>query len=272
MEALTISRVKAALTTRTFGRTLTLLTCTDSTNEVAKCLAQDGALEGSIVLAEEQMAGRGRLDRQWLAPEGTSLLCSILFRPQLLPNHIQRLTMLCALAAVEAVLHVTDLDVALKWPNDLVVEKEEEWHKLAGVLTEVGSDGDKLTYAVVGIGINVNVPPVELPELAPDATSLLAEIGRPVDRAELLAALLYRIERRYEALRAGENPSRDWAERLVTIGRRVDVLTRTGTLTGVAESVNEDGALLLRTDDGRLHRLIAGDVTLHRYGALNGNQ
>ena len=115
---------------------------------------------------------------------------------------------------------------------------------------------------MVGIGVNVNVRPEALPTLAPDATSILAEVGCPVDRVALLVALLADVERRYQALRAGESPYREWAARLATLSQPVEVSTPAGVLAGVAESVDEDGALLLRLPDGGLRVLVAGDVTL----------
>lgn len=263
MNQLDFSTIRAVLKTQTFGRDLVILPRTSSTNDVAKGLAAEGAPEGTVVLADEQTAGRGRMGRRWLAPRGTCLLCSILFHPDLLPTQAQRLTMLCSMAAADAVEQVAGLSVALKWPNDLIV-KSQTWGKLAGVLTETGIAGERLEFAIVGIGVNVNVPPQMLPALAPDATSILAETGHPVDRVALLAALLAGVERRYEALRAGESPHREWAARLATLGQPVKAVISEGTLTGVAESVDEGGALLLRTPDGVLHRLLAGDVTLDR--------
>ena len=119
-----------------------------------------------------------------------------------------------------------------------------------------------MEFVVVGIGINVNIRPADLPALAPEATSILAEIGRTVSRTSLLAALLRGIETRYTRWQAGERPHAEWATRLATVGQRVEATTSAGTLTGVAEAVDEDGALLLRTTDGTLHRLLACDVTL----------
>jgi BirA family biotin operon repressor/biotin-[acetyl-CoA-carboxylase] ligase len=277
MDRIDPSSIQATLTTRAFGRELVYLPCTGSTNDVAKDLAAQGAPEGTVVLADEQMTGRGRMGRRWLAPPGTCLLCSILFRPHLPPTQAQRLTMICSLAAADAVEQVAGLRVSVKWPNDLVVKaqspkpkspisnlKSRNWHKLAGVLTETGVIGNRLDFVVVGIGINVNVEPDVLPTLAPDATSVLAEVGRRVDRGALLGALLDGVERRYEALRAGASPHHEWAARLATLGQPVAVTTSAGVLTGVAESVDEDGALLLRTPDGALRRLLAGDVTLDR--------
>ena len=282
VEPLDFSIIQSALTTQTFGRKLAVLPRTGSTNDVAKDLAARGAPEGTVVVADEQTAGRGRLARRWLAPPRTSLLCSLLFRPDLPPIQAQRLTMLCSLAAADAIEQVAGLQVHLKWPNDLVVKSQlanrksavrnlhspfsilysPTWRKLAGILTETGITGERLDFAVVGIGINVNVGPEALPTLAPDATSILAEVGCPLDRGALLVALLAGVERRYQGLRAGESPYREWAVRLATLGQPVEVSTPAGVLAGVAESVDEDGALLLRLPDGGWRRLLAGDVTL----------
>ncbi len=238
-----------------------------STNDIAKDLASRGRPEGTVVVAEHQTAGRGRMDRRWLAPPGTCILCSLLFRPDLLPQQAQRLTMLCSLAAADAVEQVAELCVAVKWPNDLIVTSDRgcgsdhRWLKLAGVLTETGMTGTQLDYVVVGIGINVNVPAAVLPDLDPNATSILAETGRCVDRSRLLAALLESVEARYRQLARGQNPQGEWSARLATLGRRIQVNTADGILDGVAEGVDENGALLLRTADGTLRRLFTGDIT-----------
>jgi BirA family biotin operon repressor/biotin-[acetyl-CoA-carboxylase] ligase len=287
MNQLDALKIQAQLTTRVFGHNLIVLPQTGSTNDVAKERAMVGALEGTVVVADEQTAGRGRMGRRWLAPPGTCLLCSILFRPDLLPTQAQRLTMLCALAVADAVEDVAGLRVWLKWPNDLIVKikaqgrklKTQSWRKLAGVLTETsvagsqspnlkasspnpGSAGWRLEYVIVGIGVNVNVAPQDLADMALDATSVLAETGREVDRTALLATLLTGVEARYARLRAGESPYTEWAIRLATLGQRVEVITSMGKVVGVAEAVDRDGALLLRTSDGVLHKLVTGDVTL----------
>ena len=240
-----------------------LLPRTGSTNDVAKELVTRNAPDGTVVLAEEQTTGRGRMERHWLAPPGTCILCSILFRPDLALAQAQWLTMLCAMAASDAVEQVTGLQVSLKWPNDLIV-KSQKWTKLAGILTETGVTGERLSFVIVGIGINVNVAPRDLPTLAPDATSILAETGREVDRMTLLAALLGGVEVRYTRLQEGTSPHVEWATRLATLGQPVEATTSGEPLAGIAESVDENGALLLRTPDGELHRLVAGDVTLAR--------
>ena len=268
MKPLTNDAINAALETRLFGRTLVLLPVTGSTNDVAKDLAMRGAPEGTVVVTEEQTAGRGRMGRPWFAPPGTCLLCSILFKPDLPLSHATQLTMLCALAAADAIEKTTGLATQIKWPNDLIVASTDSdtdssrWRKIAGLLTETEAGGEQLECGVVGLGVNVNVEPEALPGLAPDATSILAETGRSSDRTILLATLLADVERRYEALKAGKGPHAEWASRLATLGRAVDAVTAAGTLSGVAEAVDVDGALRLRTPDGTLHRLLAGDVTL----------
>jgi len=242
----------------------------ESTNDVAKDLASRGAKDGTIVVAEEQTAGRGRLGRRWLAPPGTCVLCSLLFRPDLRPKQAHQMTMVCSMAAADAVERVTDLSVGLKWPNDLVIRsrtpdsRRPTWRKLAGVLTESGLVNTSLDFVIVGIGMNVNVSREILPGLAPNATSILAETGQEADRSTLLMHLLEGTEERYRRFEGEESPHREWAARLITLGRQVGVTTSEGVLNGVAEAVDETGALLLRTEDGSLHRLLAGDVTLNR--------
>ena len=256
-------RIQASLTTAFVGRPTYYRATIGSTMDEARRLAERDAPEGTVIVADEQTAGRGRMERQWFAPPGTCILCSILFRPDLAPVQGQWLTMLCAMAAADAVDQVTGLQVSLKWPNDLIVQAQQ-WKKLAGILTETGVTGNRLSYAVVGIGINVNVAPRDLPALAPDATSILAETGKETDRTVLLAALLAGVEARYTRLQAGTSPHAEWAARLATLGRPVEASTFRGPFAGIAESVDENGALLLRTPDGKLHRLVAGDVTLAR--------
>jgi BirA family transcriptional regulator, biotin operon repressor / biotin---[acetyl-CoA-carboxylase] ligase len=265
-------RISTNLETETFGHPLILLARTESTNDDARQLALKGLAEGATVVAEEQTAGRGRMGRRWLAPPATCLLASILFRPQITLSRIHVLTAVVALAAADAVLHVAGLEVALKWPNDLVLpataDASGHWRKVAGLLAEgaLASDAatgqQSLEFAIVGIGINVNVPVSDLSSLAPSATSILAETGRETDREALLRQLLLGVERRMCALREGESPHDEWRARLVTLGSAVSALTAAGIQRGTAEDVDEDGALLLRTEDGILQRLTAADVTL----------
>jgi BirA family transcriptional regulator, biotin operon repressor / biotin---[acetyl-CoA-carboxylase] ligase len=276
MSDLSAEAIAAALTTRRLGRPVLYFLRTGSTNDVAHERAADGAAEGLLVIADEQTAGRGRLDRRWWAPPGSSLLMSLLLRPALPPDRAGQLTMCLGLAAVEAIEAVTGLRPALKWPNDLLLENR----KLGGMLTELRLEGERLAYAVLGLGVNVNVtfdegrttndenssslvirPPSEL---ANTAISLSMVLGHEVDRVTLLAAILGRCEIWYEQTLAGESPHAAWAAQLDTVGRQVAVATTTGSVAGMAVGVTPEGALLVRDDEAAERVIWSGDVTALR--------
>jgi BirA family biotin operon repressor/biotin-[acetyl-CoA-carboxylase] ligase len=234
-----------------------------STNDLALNAGRQGAPEGLVVVAEEQTAGRGRLGRRWLAPPETCLLMSLLFRPpEPFARYAARTTMLCGLALSMAIGEVAAVPATLKWPNDLIVEGEGPWRKVAGMLSEIGLEGEAPSCVVVGIGLNVNVAPADLPHLAPNATSLLAESGHPVDRVALLDAFLQHVERFYAQLRRGWDPLPLWREHLAWLGCAVEVHTPTEVVTGVAEDVDGEGALQLRLPDGSRRSLPVGDISL----------
>jgi BirA family biotin operon repressor/biotin-[acetyl-CoA-carboxylase] ligase len=263
VERLSAASIKKGLTTAFMGRRAVYYRSIGSTNDVAKELAVQGAPEGTLVMADEQTVGKGRLGRRWLAPPGTSLLISLLFRPDLAVHQAQRLTMICSLAVVEAIESVTGLAASIKWPNDIVVQGK----KTGGILTELGVTGERLDYAVVGLGLNVNLDfgAVEAMEgLAATATSLSQELGREVSRLTLLWRILENVERRYRHLQAGKLPHDEWASRLVTLHDHIMVDTPQGVVEGWAEGVDADGALILRTNCGERQRVLAGDVTLRK--------
>jgi BirA family biotin operon repressor/biotin-[acetyl-CoA-carboxylase] ligase len=258
LRELSAASITAGLKTKLIGQSIVYCSSVGSTNEVLKELAAQGAPEGTLVIADEQTAGKGRLGRKWLAPPGTSLLLSLLFRPDLAPNQAPRLTMICSLAIADAIEGLTGLPVGLKWPNDIFIRGK----KAGGILTEAGTTGGRLDYVVVGMGLNVNLAISALPELRGMATSLSQELGQEVSRLELLWRILEGIETRYKSLRRGESPHGEWAARLINLGRQVQVTTPHGVLAGWAEGVDADGALVLRTPDGQRERVLAGDVTL----------
>jgi len=236
---------------------------TSSTNAVARQRAAAGVDEGLVVLAESQSAGRGRLKRRWLAPEGSSLLLSLLFRPpEPFAYHAARTSMACGLALLDAAEEAGELSLALKWPNDLIVQPDGTWRKVAGMLSEIVLDDGAPAALVVGLGLNVNVPQAELPSLGPNAGSLSVEVGHPLERVAILDRLLKRAERMVEQLRTDWDPLPTWRARLAWRGERVEVRTPTLTLTGIMDDVDGDGALLLRADDGTLQRFSVGDVSL----------
>lgn len=263
-ETLSAATIRSGLGTRFVGQKVYYWPVIDSTNDELKRLADEGAPEGTLAIADQQVAGRGRMDRKWMAPAGSSLLMSLLFRPTFLAaTQAQQLTMVCSLAITDAIEQVTGLRPDLKWPNDLLLSGK----KLAGVLTELGFAGDVLSWVIVGVGLNVNLDFTAQalhrgwPELAQRAISLSMAFGQPVSRLRLLRSYLAGVEARYDALRSGHSPHQEWAAGLATLGQEVTVNTPDGAYQGVAEGVDETGAILLRQPDGRVTRILAGDVT-----------
>jgi BirA family transcriptional regulator, biotin operon repressor / biotin---[acetyl-CoA-carboxylase] ligase len=235
---------------------------TGSTNTDLLAAARAGAPEGMVLVADHQRAGRGRLDRRWVAPPGSSLLTSILLRPALAARHLHLVVAAVALGAAEACRDVAGVAVALKWPNDLLVGDR----KLAGVLAEVLFDADEVTAVVVGIGLNVNWPRDLPADLAGTATALNHEAGREVDRAAVLVRLLQRLDHWYATLLTGDagraTVAAAYRQACATVGR--DVTVERGNhalLRGRATDISDDGHLLVVDDDGTVHEIAVGDVT-----------
>jgi len=247
------------LNTRIVGSSIICHERVESTNDIAARLAKEGAPEGTLVLAEEQSKGRGRLGRRWQAPPGSSLLMSIVFYPPLLPSQAQRVAMVCSLGALAGIGLATGLQAQMKWPNDILIQGR----KVAGSLVEAAVYGSELSYVVAGIGLNVNLDPALLEDVAAPATSLAQELGHLVDRVALLRHILRETDARYLRLLQGWSPREEWAANLSTLGQSITVHAGDEVLRGTAEGVNEDGALLLRDPGGTLHRLRVGDVTSH---------
>jgi BirA family transcriptional regulator, biotin operon repressor / biotin---[acetyl-CoA-carboxylase] ligase len=239
---------------------------TGSTNRDLLDLASDGAPDGVVLVADHQSAGRGRLDRTWVAPAGASLLLSVLLRPDIDPVDAPLVTVAMALAIVDAVTESV-ARVRVKWPNDVVVGGDPD-RKLAGVLAESVIDRRGALVVVVGAGINVNWPvPLspELEALAPSATALNLEVGSTVDRAELLVSVLTNLERQWGGVESGGIQGR---RRLVaaartasaTVGRRVRADLGHRSIEGTATDLDERGDLVVIDDGGDRHVVVAGDV------------
>ncbi|PIE81547.1 MAG: biotin--[acetyl-CoA-carboxylase] ligase [Chloroflexi bacterium] len=267
MDDLAITAVSRNLATLWVGRTYEYVETVTSTNDVLKKRAaelDEAALpEGTVLVADYQSRGRGRLGRRWEALPGTSLMLSLLLRPQWPVCQSLWLTMIAGLAAAEAIESLTNLSVSLKWPNDVGLELDGVWHKLGGVLVEgnVAQNG-RLQYAVLGMGLNVNMTAAQLPEGRTPVTSVLVAGGQRVERCALLVSFLAGVESWYETAVAGQSPVSVWEKRLVTIGRQVTVKQADKTLSGMAVGVDDWGQLKLSADDGSLHLIAAGDVTL----------
>ena len=260
--------IARALTGIEFVRRIEYWPTVGSTNDIAKQLGAEGAPEATLVLADEQTAGRGRLGRAWWSPPGTAIAMSLLLRPMFPPLRAHRLTMLAGLAAAEAVEQVTGQRIGLKWPNDVVIEQaarrkrqEAIFLKLGGILSEASIAGEAIEFAVVGLGLNINVDFRGRADL-PEATSLMMELGHEVDRLVILRALVERFAARYAVIDRDKQLHADWSARLTMLGRQVVARRGDESVVGLAEGVDESGALLIRTDNGALRRVDAADVTL----------
>jgi BirA family biotin operon repressor/biotin-[acetyl-CoA-carboxylase] ligase len=253
---LNLAAVEERLSTRFVGRRVVYLTSTGSTMDIARRKAEEGAVEGTVVLSEEQTKGRGRFDRVWVSPAGKNLYLTLIMRPSV--ERLRCLSIVSPLAMALAVEDVTGLAPRIKWPNDVLINDR----KLSGILIESESSGASVRYALVGSGLNVNLDVENSAEIAEIATSLKRELGREVAREEMLAAFLNRFERLYKDAPVGDLVYQQWRSRLDTLGRDVSVRFREQVYEGLAEDVDSDGNLILREGDGTLRTVEAGEVTL----------
>ena len=244
--------------TKWAGKTVHFARETDSTNLWIKRLAKEGAPEGTLALAEFQSAGRGRLGRSWEVPEGTSVMMSILLRPKFEPQYAPTLTLVMGMAVAKAVKNL-GFDVSIKWPNDVVVSHK----KICGILTEMGVRDGKIDYAVIGVGINVNIK--EFPEeMADKATSLYLESGKEFDRSQIPGLVMEAFEEYYEKFAATCDLSgmkEEYESILANYNQPVRVLAKE-PYEGVARGITDGGELLVEKTDGTIVAVSAGEVSV----------
>jgi len=249
--------------TKAIGRDIRVFEQTTSTNDVIEKLARDGVKEGVVVFAESQTRGRGRLGRKWVSPARKGLWFSMLLRPDLRPQETTQLTVASATALRRAIVSETRLEPEIKWPNDILIDGK----KVAGILTELSAELDRVKHVIMGMGIDVNQDADEFPaELRKTATSLKIESGQTVPRAGLATAILRELDKDYARICAGEfaEVADEWETHCTTIGKNVIVQIGDRKIRGRAESLDADGSLLLRTEHGRLETIFGGDVTLEK--------
>lgn len=261
-ERLLPREISEAIDTEVFGRPgIVHFDRTDSTNLQAKTLAGAGAAEGTLVVAEEQLEGRGRKQRTWFSPPGMGIYASLILRPSISPGEAPRMTLMTAVAAAEALQRVTDVPVRIKWPNDLLIKGK----KVAGILTEIVTEMDAIEYVVIGLGLNVNTPKRVWPKALQEiATSVRMEAGRRFSRVEILAAYLSRLEAGYGLVRKGafDQIIRRWKALSRMVGQKVAVEELDIRYTGRVEDVDDSGVLLVRDAAGTLHRVFSADIRL----------
>jgi BirA family biotin operon repressor/biotin-[acetyl-CoA-carboxylase] ligase len=249
------SLITKGLNTRFIGQNVLYYPVTTSTNDIARQQALAKCPEGTAVIADRQTSGRGRLKREWVTPQGNIAVSVVLYPAR---KELPFLTMLAALAVQYAIRKTTGLKCQLKWPNDVLINGK----KVCGILLESRAAANSVDYAIIGIGINVNMKLADYPEISAIATSLADETGEEVSRAATLQNLFVEMEKLYLRLQAGESILAEWRENLVTLGKQIHVRAGDDVFEGIAEAVAEDGSLLLRCADGRSMTFTAGDVTL----------
>ena len=247
--------------TKVIGRDIRVFEETTSTNDVIEKLARDGVKEGAVVFAESQTKGRGRLGRKWMSPTHKGLWFSVLLRPKLTPQEMTQLTVASATALRRAIKNVTGVSADIKWPNDLLIGGK----KVVGILTEMSAEVDRVRHVILGIGVDVNQEDFP-PELRAIATSLKNESGEEICRAELAVEILRELDFDYARICGGKFSAvaDEWETGCATIGKKVSVQMGTRLVRGQAEALDDDGALLVRTEHGHLERIIGGDVTLEK--------
>ncbi|NHN28689.1 biotin--[acetyl-CoA-carboxylase] ligase [Paenibacillus agricola] len=258
-DKLDIEQLTAKLQTTIVGRSILYYDEVESTNTVAHSLVLEGAAEGTLVIAEHQTSGRGRMGRKWYSPKGKGLWMSLVLKPRIPLQLAPQLTLLVAVALCRSIRKLTAIDAGIKWPNDLLVDGK----KISGILLESSADEEKLQHVIAGVGISVNLDPDDFPEEIKDvATSLSIQAGSKIDRAELLCQFLLELEGLYELYQEqGFAPIKMlWEALNVSIGCTVRQQSNKGLIEGIAEGIDDHGALVVRLADGTLTKWYSSNV------------
>lgn len=247
--------ITRSLNTKFIGKKIHYFDHLSSTMDLAMQLGMQGEPSGTLVLTESQSKGRGRLGRSWFSPKYKGVYLSLILRPKILPAVSPILTLLSAVSICEAIKNVAGMDAQIKWPNDVFVHNK----KIAGILTEMNAEVDKVNFVVIGIGLNVNN---DKKSLIAQSTSLREQLGQASSRIILLQELLRRIESNYFTLEdKGSRAIIDkWRAFSLTLGRRVKVYCQNKHVEGYAVNIDHDGGLLIRKDSGLIQKISSGDV------------
>jgi len=253
--------VQRGLSTTYIGKKIYYFPELESTNIAAKEKAlhrAEGMSEGTLIIAERQSAGKGRLGREWFSPAG-GIWLSIILYPQLSPSYISRITLMTAVATVKALENYTLIKPQIKWPNDILINEK----KVCGILTEMSAELDIINWVVVGIGVNVNIDHQRFPEdIQENTISLKEALGKEVLRVKLAQTFLQEFEKYYDKLKRKEFPSilREWKLYSHTLGRKIRVDMGERIIIGEAVNINGEGALILKKEDGELIKIISGTI------------
>lgn len=248
------------LTTDYIGREIHAYPSVETTQYIAHKLAHSGTEHGTVVVADEQTAGKGRLGRSWHSPEGSGIWTSIILRPKLPPQRAPQFTLIAAVSVVQAIRKQTGLEAEIKWPNDILINGK----KVVGILTELQAEADQIKSVIIGMGINVNVDREDFPSELTMATSLKIEHGQEINRSALLAAILNELENLYEEYMT--NGFRMikllWESYAISLGRKIKARTLNGVIDGIAKGITDEGVLLLEDKDGQVHKIYSADIEI----------
>ncbi|MFC7783568.1 biotin--[acetyl-CoA-carboxylase] ligase [Rossellomorea sp. GCM10028870] len=261
-DSVTESKIRLGLQTKTLGRVIHYEESVQSTQRIAHVLAGDGAAEGTLVIADEQTAGRGRLMREWHSSKGTGIWMSLILKPLLPPQKAPQFTLITAVAVVQAIEEATDLHPQIKWPNDILIDGK----KVTGILTELQAESDKINSIIIGIGMNVNHTKEHFPdELQTIATSLAIEQGDTLSRSEIVQKVLERIEALYSIyMKEGFTPIKLlWESYAISIGKKIRARTINGTIEGRALGITDEGVLKIEDTTGTVHQIYSADIEVN---------
>ncbi|SKA07436.1 biotin--[acetyl-CoA-carboxylase] ligase [Selenihalanaerobacter shriftii] len=260
-DILSPEEIKRDLETDVLGSEVIYYEQVESTNNLAEVKARKGAIEGTIIIAKEQVGGKGRLGREYFCPS-EGVWFSVILRPDLKPTFASQLNFVAAVALARTIEQLTNLQPGIKWPNDILINQR----KVSGILTEMNAEIDRVNYVILGLGINLNIEKAEFPEeLIRKATSVKEEFGKEVSKLDFFLSLLHELEKEYVKLQEDGFGSvlQGWRDYNITLGKEVKVNNVREVLKGQAIDVDDEGALLIKLEDGTVERVIAGDVTLN---------
>ncbi len=256
---ITSLEVREIISSKIFGKHIEYFNAVNSTNEKAKELATNGAVEGTVILADKQVSGKGRLGRGWSSPSKTGIWMSVILKPCILPQSASQITLIAGLCMCEAIQAVTGLEAKIKWPNDIVVNGK----KVCGILTEMSAEIERINYIVLGIGVNVNQK--AFPEYLPYATSLMIEGKKEYQRKYIIKDFLERFEKAYAAFCETENLVailERYERNCITLGKSVKIIEQKGEYIAQAIGITSDGSLQIVTQEGEERTVVSGEVSV----------
>lgn len=258
-DVITANEIKDNLTTTFMGSEIIYFKEVDSTNNMAKKLAREGCKEGTIVIADKQSNGKGRLGRTWASPPNEGIWMSVVLRPALSPNKASQLTLIAGLSMCEVIREITGLDAKIKWPNDIVINGK----KVCGILTEMSAQIEDIEYVVVGIGVNVNIE--DFPSDLPYATSLAVEGKEKYSRKHIITAFLKLFEQDYKQYIKKQNLifiKERYEKNCITLNKKVKLVSRETEIIATSLGISSEGAIIVKLEDGTVQEIFTGEVSV----------